>query len=264
MKFKNFLPLTRLVTLVAVATASLALLPAIAAAARPLIDSTGVAKTVISTQVIPVGLSQSDVTSIVNNTNSTNSVTSSAVPAGYTEVRVPMGPRYLGSADSGLAGAGYYYALTYPTVLVDGGTTGEGLGAGGLGMACAGSVNPRVVAIRYHEDPLGSFPAAPTEYYVCGEPQGSRSTLQKSMGAQQLALNFNDINVYKIGSSIGVSTNAATAVCQKKGYTNFVQGAGTVDGGFGCGDQITRWDGTRLYADSACYNSRLLSVTCWK
>ena len=88
--------------------------------------------------------------------------------------------------------------------------------------------------------------------------------MQKTVGAQQLALSFNDINAFKIGSSIGVSTNATTAICQAKGYTNYVQGTGTVDGGFNCGDQITRWNGSSLYSDNACYNSRLLTVTCWK
>ncbi|MEP7295744.1 MAG: hypothetical protein ABI702_06100 [Burkholderiales bacterium] len=259
MKFFNPFPLNPAALIAAFLISS-------AQAALPLVDSTGVARSVVATQVLPASLSQSDVTNIVNNTNSTNSVTSNGIPAGYTQIVVPMGPRYLGNADSGLAAAGYYYGLNYPTAVLNGGQASSGFGAGGISAACGTNPTSRVVVIGYQgvESESGTASPPASDYYVC-EPQGTRSTLQKTVGAVQLALGFNDINVYKVAGSIGVSTNATTAICQARGYVNYVQGSGTTDGpGFNCGDQITRWNGSSLYSDNACYNSRLLSVTCWK
>lgn len=249
--FKNFHP-TRLTVLVA----TLALVPAIAVAARPLVDSTGVKKTVISTLVMPTpGLSGSDVLNITNNALLDSAIARSNLPDGYKELIVPMSNnRYLGRDAVGLAASAYYTALGYPaTVPV------------APAVDCGGNTTPRV-AVRTtpavdHEG--GPSDPAYSDYFAC-EPQGTRSTLVKVIGATLLNVTRPMIDAYTKPGAIGMSVQAASGFCQVSGYTNYVP-ATVISSAIGsCDRQLTRWNGRAFYNDSACYNSALQSMQCWK
>lgn len=250
--FKNFHPLIRLPALAAV----LALLPSIAGAARPLVDSTGVKQSVVSTLVLPApGLSSSEVFNITSNTFRDAAITGNGVPNGYKELIVPMSNnRYLGRDAVGLAASAYYTALGYPATVpvapvVD----------------CGADRTPRV-AIRTtpavdHEG--GPPDPAYSDYYAC-QPQGTRSTLVKVIGASILNVTRPMIDTYTKPGAIGMSVQAASAFCQVSGYTNYVPSTVVSSAINSCDRQLTRWNGSAFYNDSACYNSALQSMQCWK
>ena len=190
------------------------------AGSHPLVDSTGVAKSVVATQV--PGLSRTDVTNIagaVASTIVTNAGnTTGSVPPGYREITTAMSSHYLGSSDPGLAAAGYYYGLNYPAVAMSGGATSNGWGAGGLSTACGVDTTPRVVVVGYlaQETESTTSPAAANDYYAC-EPLGTRSTLQKIVGATVVSVSNATINSYKLAGTLGVNTGTATArFCRSK------------------------------------------------
>ena len=250
--FKNFHPLIRLPALAAM----LALLPSIASAARPLVDSTGVKQTVVSTLVLPSpGLGAGDVYNIATNALRDAAIGGNGVPDGYKELIVPMSNnRYLGRDSVGLAASAYYTALGYPaTVPV------------APAVDCGANTTPRV-AVRTtpavdHEG--GPSDPAYSDYFAC-EPQGTRSTLVKVIGATLLNVTRPMIDAYTKPGAIGMSVQAASGFCQVSGYTNYVP-ATVISSAIGsCDRQLTRWNGSVFYNDSACYNSALQSMQCWK
>ena len=61
--------------------------------APPLVDATGVQKSVVSTLVIPAGgLSEKSVRTIIESHDLGDVGSASTIPPGYKEVSVPMGP----------------------------------------------------------------------------------------------------------------------------------------------------------------------------
>ena len=253
--FKNFHSLIRLPGLTALA-AVLALLPSIANAARPLVDSTGVKQTVVSTLVMPAqGLSGGDVLNITNNALLDSAIVRGGVPDGYKELIVPMSNnRYLGRDSVGLAASAYYTALGYPATV-----------PAAPVADCGANTTPRV-AVRTTPavDREGGAPdPAYSDYYVC-EPQGTRSTLVKIIGASLLNVTRPMIDLYTKPGAIGMSVQAASAFCQVSGYTNYVPSTVVSSAINSCDRQLTRWNGSAFYNDSACYNSALQSMQCWK
>ncbi|MES2960033.1 MAG: hypothetical protein V4750_02040 [Pseudomonadota bacterium] len=250
---KKFLTLT-LAALVA------ALLPALASAQTSptrkfVFDSTGVKGGVTST-LVPSGVSSADVYNIVTNVVADTKVMTSSIPPGYREVVRTMGPRAL---PAGAADAAEYVALNYPIYAVTGVAPGTDV--------CGGNHSPRIVVVAgspaYDSSDGTSVPATPDQYFVC-EPQGTRTTLVKTTGAQTAAVGRAQIDAFKISPAVGVSVQATTQICQGLGYTSYVAGSITSTQPFSCGDQITRWSGTTLYNDTACYNNVLQGMTCWK
>ena len=222
---------------------------------RPLIDSTGVKKTVISTLVLPApGLSVSDVFNITSNALLDAAIRGNGVPAGYKELIVPMSNnRYLGRDAVGLAASAYYTALGYPaTVLVE------------PVADCGADTTPRVaVKTTPVVDVNGNGNSSYSDYFAC-EPQGTRSTLVKVIGATLLNVTRPMIDAYTKPGAIGMSVQAASGFCQVSGYTNYVP-ATVISSAIGsCDRQLTRWNGSVFYNDSACYNSALQSMQCWK
>lgn len=256
--FKNFCTLTRRHVPVA-ALALLALVPVFAQAAPQLVDSTGIKKTVISTIVMPAaGLTENNVATIIQNHDA--GVTSSSVPAGYTEVSVAMGPHSIGDG-SGTYGLGYYTGLGYsvysPAVGTPdpcGGnlTSPQRLVGTPGGMSCSGG-----------DSELCTPYAA--SYWVC-EPVGTRTSLQKVVGGNVLNVTQAMFNAKaaQYPGSVGIALMAATPYCQSLGYTNYVPGTIVTNAPGACDQLITRWNGAAFYNDSACYNNILYSMQCWK
>jgi len=251
--------------LVPVALAAALALPAHADVRRPLVDSTGVAKTVVATQ--QAGLTVNEVKNIagdvagtiINGGNTTNTV-----PAGYTEITTSMYSHYLGSGDSGLAAAGYYYGLNYPVAGASGSSPSTG-----VSLACNSDTTQRVVVIAHPVYDTGDGSTAggePTDYYVC-EPQGTRSTLQKIVGATVVTISSSTLSNYVLAGTLGVNTGAATAICQAQGYTSFVQGSiAYTQWGSGCDDseRVTQYRNGSWVSDTICYNQLMSSMQCWK
>lgn len=226
---------------------------------RPYVDSTGVLRNVVATQM--PGLSVTDVrniagsvtTAIVSNTTNT---TNTNIPPGYAEVSVPMGPRDLGTG-GGTYGTSYYANLGYPT------TSGAN--------NCAGNPNPpRVIATTTGPGVCGDAPCpggSTTSYYVC-EPVGTRTTLQKVIGGTILQVTRTMLDSKTLPPAVGMSTQATTAYCQVQGYMNYVPGTvvSSPGPGGGCdnGTVVTRWNGSAFYNDNSCYNSILQSFQCWR
>lgn len=231
--------------------AILALAPALAHAAPPrtLIDSTGVAKTVVPTLVIPAaGLSEKNVLTLMESRDFGGG---STIPPGYKEVQVPMGPHDLGLGD-GAHGLSYYTGLGYPVVPAN-------------GSGCQGNFSPRVLtspgACRGQGD--GGCDPGPSTYGVC-EPVGTRYSLEKIVGSEILKVTLAMLDKKVIPPAIGMSNNATTAYCQSMGYVNYVPGTVVADYTDNCSQQITRWNGSKFYNDSACYNGVLKSLQCFK
>lgn len=222
----------------------------------PIADSTGIHTGVVATLVIPAAGGGARDRATLPPVNG-----DTGVPPGYREIVVPMGNRYLGEAQAGEAVAAYYFALGYPAVIsmMQGATNGAAVCAGYSGsgevLVYPGFVDPAAEA--------GQSNTTPPDYTVC-EPQGTRSTLQKIVGAQQLTLTDAQLASNVIAPAVGVSTQAATAVCQVRGYTNYVVGTVTATQAYDCGYRITRWNGTAFYNDDACYNPLMHGLTCWR
>ena len=222
----------------------------------PVVDSTGF-RAGVAGAALPIpapGLTANDVklitTAIVSNTTNTN------FPPGYSEVSVPMGPRDLGNG-GGTYGTSYYANLGYPFYS----------GANN----CAGNPNPpRVIATTTGPGVCGDAPCqggSTTSYFVC-EPQGTRTTLQKVIGASILQVTRTMLDSKTLPPAVGMSTQATTAYCQVQGYMNYVPGTvvSSPGPGGGCdnGTVVTRWNGSAFYNDKSCYNNVLQSLQCWK
>ena len=254
-----------------VSVAVIAALPALSGATPGvLVDSTFVEKSVVATQT--PGLSRTDVTNVagaVATTIVTNAAnTTGTVPPGYREITTAMSSHYLGSSDTGLAAAGYYYGLNYAAVAMSGGALSYGWGVGGLSTACGVDTTPRVVVVGYvgQEFEGATNPAAPNDYYAF-EPLGTRSTLQKIVGATVAPVSIATINSYKLAGTLGVNTGTATAICQAQGLTNFVQGTITyMPWGNGCSgsELITQYRSGSWVSDTACYNQLMKTMQCWR
>lgn len=223
---------------------------------RPLVDSTGVLRNVVATQM--PGLTVNDVRNIAGSVTTAivSNTTNSNIPPGYTEVSVPMGPRDLGNG-TGTYGTSYYAGLGYPFYS----------GANN----CAGNPNPpRVIQTTTPPSNCnegGCQTPASTSYFVC-EPVGTRTSLQKVIGGQTLFVNRAMLDAKTIFPAVGMSTNATTAYCQFQGYVNYVPGTVVSSPGPGgsCdnGSQVTRWNGSAFYNDQSCYNNVLQSLQCFK
>ena len=222
---------------------------------RPLVDSTGVLRNVVATQM--PGLTVNDVRNIAGSVTTAivSNTTNSNIPPGYTEVSVPMGPRDLGNG-TGTYGTSYYANLGYPFYP----------GANN----CAGNPNPpRVIATttpaQYSE--AGLVAPASTSYFVC-EPVGTRTSLQKVIGGTILQVTRTMLDSKTLPPAVGMSTQATTAYCQVQGYMNYVPGTvvASPGPGGGCdnGTVVTRWNGSAFYNDKSCYNNILQSLQCWK
>ena len=112
----------------------------------------------------------------------------------------------------------------------------------------------------------GQFSPGPTYYTVC-EPQGTRSTLQRVIGATLLNLSLADINAFEIPNTRGLNTGTASQVCKSRGYTDFVQGSLTyyyIGSGCAGNGYVTQWSGSAWVYNAACYNQILTSAQCWK
>ena len=241
--------------------AAMALAPALARAAPPtLVDATGVKKSVVSTIVIPVpvvGLTASNVTSIIENYQYVNGGASS-IPPGYSEVQVAMGPHSIGDG-GGALGLVYYQGLGYGVGAVSGGQDPRG---GNL------TSPPRVVGNGAYEycsggDSGGGCGPVPASWFVC-EPVGTRYSLKKDVGGQLLNVSRPMLDLKTLYPAIGMSTNGATAYCQSQGYTNYTPGTIVATQPGSCGQQITRWNGSAFYNDNACYNNVMQSLQCFK
>lgn len=236
--------------------AALALAPVLAnAAPPPLVDSTGVKKSVVSTIVMPAaGLTESNVKTIIENRDFNGG--GSSIPPGYTEIQVPMGPHFVATPYTEM----YYLGLGYPVVAwpttdpfqqndpcLGNYTSPPRLVMGGGGEACTES----------------SCTTTPVTYFVC-EPVGVRYSLQKIVGGDTLAVTRPMLDTKTIAPAIGMSTNAATAFCQYKGYTNYVPNTVLFTQPGTCDQSITRWNGSIFYNDTACHNTVLQSMTCFR
>ena len=164
MKFVHLYPAAALVAALLASSAQ--------AEPHPLVDSTGVAKTVIST--VQQALFSTEVTNIAGQvaanivTNAGN--TTGSVPPGCRKITMSMGQRFLGSGDNGLAAAGCYYGLNCPASVGAGGNAAQPGGPSGLGQACGGDTTQRVVVLQYSSGTSGDggfVAAAPNDYYVC-------------------------------------------------------------------------------------------------
>lgn len=237
---------------------AMTLAPSIGSAAPLLIDSTGVAKTVVSTIVMPApGLTEKNVKTIIENRDFNGGGSGNSVPPGYTEVAVAMGPRSIGDG-GGALGLVYYQGLGY----------GVAAPAGGQDP-CGGNLTspPRVVGNGAYEYCSGgdssSCSPVPASYFVC-EPVGTRYSLKKDVGGQVLNVSRPMLDLKTLSPAIGMSTQAAGAYCQSVGYANYTPGTVTATQPGDCGQKITRWNGSAFYNDDACYNNVMQSLQCYK
>ncbi len=217
-------------------------------AAPPIIDSTGVKKTVVATMV---QMTVNEVKNIVGDTINNNGGT---LPPGYREVVVPTNPHPVSPGAAGSYNSLHYYqGLGYAEVIG--------------GADCGGNLSPRI--LRYETCTVmgdNSCVPNPSTYFVC-EPIGTRVTLEKINSGEVLNLSQADVNRYVVLPARDISTQAATAVCQAKGYTSFTQG--TVVGEYfngGCGQAIiTQYrPGGGFFNGDLCYNSVLKSMQCYR
>ena len=224
----------------------------------PVVDSTGFRAGVVGAALpIPApGVSPAQLDAAVKaGVDGAAGAAGAGFPPGYSEVSVPMGPRDLGTG-GGTYGTSYYANLGYPT------TSGAN--------NCAGNPNPpRVIATttpaQYSE--AGLVAPASTSYFVC-EPVGTRTSLQKVIGASILQVTRTMLDSKTLPPAVGMSTQATTAYCQVQGYMNYVPGTvvASPGPGGGCdnGTVVTRWNGSAFYNDKSCYNNILQSLQCWK
>lgn len=231
-----------------------------AAPPRPtVIDSSGIRPGVTATMVIPpaapAGPSLRDVGALIDG-RVTEIQNTNTIPAGYREIVRTMGPRQI--AESELT---YYGALTYQTSTVGIASFQTPTAA----LACGSDPTPRLVGVQ-QATVTENGGTVTTTWFVC-EPQGTRSTLEKVIGAQVATVGSSFFNQFMLPGTAGVSTSAATPVCQAAGYTNFVTGSIQFDQfGSGCrGDQtITVRQGNAWTSTTICYNQRMNSLQCWK
>ena len=239
--------------------AVLAFLPVLALAAPPrptVIDSAGIRPGVTATLVIPQPLTTETLITTIKDQAAQASNTSAAIPAGYREIVRTMGPRQI--AESELT---YYGALTYGSSVFGIQSWQTPTAA----LACNGNLAPRLVGLQQSVVTENSN-TTQTIWFVC-EPLGTRSTLEKVIGAQVATLGSNFFNQFMLPGTAGVSTSAATSVCQAAGYTNFVTGSIQFQQfGNGCrADQLITVRQSNAWASTTiCYNQRMNSLQCWK
>lgn len=251
--------LMKLMNLAALVAAT-AVCAAVQAGPRPpVVDSTGFRAGVVGAALpIPApGVSPAQLDAAVKaGVDGAAGAAGAGFPPGYSEVSVPMGPRDLGTG-GGTYGTSYYANLGYPT------TSGAN--------NCAGNPNPpRVIATTTPPSQCGdggcAVPAS-TSYFVC-EPVGTRTSLQKVIGASILQVTRTMLDSKTLPPAVGMSTQATTAYCQVQGYMNYVPGTvvSSPGPGGGCdnGTVVTRWNGSAFYNDKSCYNNILQSLQCWK
>lgn len=238
---------------------ALALAPAIGSAAPPLVDSTGVTKSVVPTIVMPApGLTEKNVKTIIENRDFDGGGSGNSIPPGYKEVQVAMAPRSLGTGD-GTYGVTYYTGLGYGVVAKS--TTSAD--------PCAGNLTspPRVTVGGGGEYCSGGdgtmCTPVPLDYFVC-EPYGTRFSLEKVIGGQTVNVTRPMLDMKTIYPALGMASQAATGYCQSIGYLNYLPGTIYETQAGDCNQKITRWNGSIFYNDSACYNNILQSMQCYK
>ena len=241
--------------------AVLSLLPAVAMALafppRPAVaDSTGIRPGVVATMVLPApGLSETTIQNIVNNAV-TGAANTNNIPQGYREIIKPMGPRQI--ADNELT---YYGALGY-TASAFGIPSFE---TPSVTLACAGNLAPRLVGLQ--KTIAGdSTSTTTTTWFVC-ESLGTRSTLEKVIGADVATLGASSLAPFVLAGTSGISAAAATPFCQSVGYTNFVAGSiAFTQFGSGCRDdqRITSYSNGAWVSNTICYNQRINTLQCWR
>ena len=135
-------------------------LGASAYAVPPIVDSTGVRKSVVSTLVMPAaGMTEKNVRTIID--SNSFGIGGSNIPPGYKEVQVPMSVHDIGLG-VGTYGLSYYTGLGYPVVQSS--------------VDCQGNFSPRVLAFAgtcTQQGDNGCTPGPPS-YMVC-EPVGTSS-----------------------------------------------------------------------------------------
>lgn len=242
---------------------------ALAQVRPPVVDSTGIKPGVVGT-LPPAGISSDEVNTIVTN-NITNLIKANGVgapgapgglPPGYREVNEAMGTKLISEWD-----VPKYAALGYgvgaPSLNLP---YGLGTTAGAL---CDGKNTPsRVVGypagtVSNGESGSVGYPAM---WAVC-EPNGTRTTLVKVVGAQFLTLALVDVNGYKLAGTEGVNAGTAGPICRAKGYADYVATSLVTHGrGGGCHDneRVTAWNGAAFQSIMSCYNTFLDGVQCWK
>lgn len=226
------------------ATLALAL-PALAA--PPIIDSTGVKKTVVATMV---PMTANEVKNIAGDTINNNG-NGGSLPPGYREVIVPTGPHALNGSGGSYNSLPYYTALGYPIV---------------KGSGCGGDLSPRVVE-TFSQNCTEQGCDQPTHSYAVCEPIGSRFTLEKVTLGEVRNFSEADVNRYARLPSYSVNTGTATAICQAEGYKGFTDG--TVVGAYFNGScrqaTITQYrPGVGFVVDDLCYNTVLKSMQCYR
>lgn len=186
------------------------------------------------------------------------------IPAGYHEVTIATGPHFVNQ--SGGLNAEYYKSIGYPIYL--GGPYDNS--SSNIITACKNDINTRRVIhfaeyIYYNEDSVTPL-LSPEKDIVC-EPIGTRTTLVKDTQNKNIMFTTSDINIFAIKGTIGVVAEAASAICRAKGYIDATPNSvSSWARGGGCdkGDSITRNTGTGWKTDSACYNSVLTGMQCYK
>lgn len=216
-------------------------------AAPPLVDSTGVKKTVVATMV-PITVNE--IKNIVGDTINNNG---GSLPPGYREVVVPTGPHPLNGGGGSYNSLPYYTGLGYQIV---------------PGSGCRGDLSPRIVEIPNPPSNCGDNGCDPQTYsYAVCEPLGTRVTLEKITLGEVRNYSEADVNRYARLPSFSVNTGTATAICQAEGYKGFTDG--TVVGAYfngGCRQAtITQYrPSVGFVNDDLCYNTVLKSMQCYR
>jgi len=194
-------------------------------------------------------------------------INNTSVPAGYHEVAIATGPRFMTIAyDPRQLGLDYYKSIGYPSYYVNMygvrniGRTNPFV-TGNIIEACSGDTNTRrTIRIGY--------PSIPdSDRVILCEPVGTRTILIKDAKNEIKNVTLAEINTFAIPGTIGVVTRAASKICKAIGYTDMSPIAPTYwYRGSGCdrNDTITYDNEPGWVAASACYNQVLTGMQCFR
>ena len=227
------------------------------ASAGEMADSTGKVRAKKALQV-PAGLSLDDVLSAVRPMIK-DPADVPVIPVGYKEVTFSAGP-HIGVYQT-YEDVTYGYSKMENSLLCDDNGTCWGQNYSLDPSICEGNYTHRIVDLKNASSVHGV-----TGLYTC-EPYGSVTKLVKTgMPAEVATITQAQIDSYKIGGTIGVSTSGTSAICKVYGYTDFLPG--TISSwykGGGCpGGYITQYNGSAWISNTACYNNVLTGLQCYK